>query len=136
MAWPGRAGGGGERFGSAWPLAGTGCQYDGPSSGCITTARPRTVSVWLWLMSLLLYRDVGRQCNPARRLTDRPISAIVAGMTTPRALVLLSLVLTLTLSPAPLAVAQETPRAGGVLKAAMIGEPATLDRHAPHADSA
>lgn len=50
-------------------------------------------------------------------------------MTTRRALVLLSLALTAAVSLAPPAVAQETPRVGGVLKAAMIGEPPTLDLH-------
>src|SRR5262245_21907314 len=37
----------GNSAGSACPLAGTGCQYDGPSPGCTTTARPRIASVWL-----------------------------------------------------------------------------------------
>lgn len=50
-------------------------------------------------------------------------------MTTRRALVLLSLILTVAVSLPPRAVAQETPRTGGVLKAAMIGEPPTLDLH-------
>src|SRR5437867_8890302 len=37
----------GVSFGSAWPLAGTGCQNDAPSVGWITVARPRTVSAEL-----------------------------------------------------------------------------------------
>ncbi|HEY7202977.1 MAG TPA: ABC transporter substrate-binding protein [Methylomirabilota bacterium] len=50
-------------------------------------------------------------------------------MMTRRVLVLLSLTLVAAVSLTPFAVAQETPRAGGVLKAAMIGEPPTLDLH-------
>src|SRR5215472_7002382 len=34
----------GKRVGSAWPFAGIGCQKDGPLSGCVTTARPRTAA--------------------------------------------------------------------------------------------
>src|SRR5262249_10601272 len=37
----------GVRVGSAWPLAGTGCQNDGASPGWTTTARPRTFSAVL-----------------------------------------------------------------------------------------
>ncbi len=66
---------------------------------------------------------------PAPRLTARPISAIVPGMTTRRALLLSLLTLAVTTLPAGPAPAQETPRGGGVLKAAMIGEPPTLDLH-------
>jgi peptide/nickel transport system substrate-binding protein len=50
-------------------------------------------------------------------------------MTTRRALALLALVLASTIPlPGP-AAGQDTPRTGGVLKAAMIGEPPTLDLH-------
>jgi hypothetical protein len=42
--------------------------------------------------------------------------------------VALSLLLALLLLPVP-GLAQETPRTGGVLKAAMIGEPPSLDLH-------
>jgi peptide/nickel transport system substrate-binding protein len=50
-------------------------------------------------------------------------------MTTRRALVMSALILASTVSFAGPAIAQDTPRAGGVLKAAMIGEPPTLDLH-------
>ncbi len=50
-------------------------------------------------------------------------------MTTRRVLVMLALILAATVSFAGPLIAQETPRSGGVLKAAMIGEPPTLDLH-------
>src|SRR5260370_21329715 len=50
-------------------------------------------------------------------------------MTTRRALVMSALILAATVSFAGPLIAQETPRSGGVLKAAMIGEPPTLDLH-------
>src|SRR5229473_3469858 len=50
-------------------------------------------------------------------------------MTTRRVLVMSALILAATVSFAGPLIAQETPRSGGVLKAAMIGEPPTLDLH-------
>ena len=50
-------------------------------------------------------------------------------MTTRRALLISALILAATVSFSGPAIAQETPRSGGVLKAAMIGEPPTLDLH-------
>ena len=50
-------------------------------------------------------------------------------MITRRALLLTLLTLAVTTLAAGPALAQETPRSGGVLKAAMIGEPPTLDLH-------
>ena len=50
-------------------------------------------------------------------------------MITRRALVMSALVLISALLLVVPALAQETPRPGGVLKAAMIGEPPTLDLH-------
>jgi peptide/nickel transport system substrate-binding protein len=50
-------------------------------------------------------------------------------MTTWRALGAVVGVLCTVLGPAALVAAQETPRPGGILKAAMIGEPPTLDTH-------
>src|SRR5439155_17864592 len=46
----------GISVGSAWPLAGTGCQYDGPSPGWTTTPRPRMVSVVLMVVLLRIAR--------------------------------------------------------------------------------
>src|SRR5512146_2543722 len=50
-------------------------------------------------------------------------------MIIPRALVASSLILAVAVSLAGPVPAHETPRSGGVLKAAMIGEPPTLDLH-------
>src|SRR5437867_1183950 len=49
----------GVSFGSAWPLAGTGCQNDAPSLGWITVARPPTDSALLMTPSLALALDLG-----------------------------------------------------------------------------
>ncbi|HEX5530665.1 MAG TPA: ABC transporter substrate-binding protein, partial [Methylomirabilota bacterium] len=50
-------------------------------------------------------------------------------MIIPRALVASSLILAIAVSLSGPVAAQETPRSGGVLKSAMIGEPPTLDLH-------
>src|SRR6185436_10858846 len=47
MARPSKPVVAGVSMGSAWPLAGIGCQYEAPCSGWTTTARPRITSAVL-----------------------------------------------------------------------------------------